>query len=1035
MTTKRSSGKTKVSHKGKKTANAVLHQLSSELIAFCNPELDNFFIAPTLPNKPSRWWTHVPFAFWLIAKTKPRLFVELGTQYGVSYAAFCEAVIREKTPTRCYAVDTWLGDDQAGYNGDNVYQDLRSLNHQRYGSFSTLIRSSFEDALATIADGSVDLLHIDGRHSYEDVREDFESWLPKLSERAVVLFHDTNMTQPDFGVKRYFAELCEQYPSFEFLHGSGLGMLVVGSSVPSEVAAICSQKDSNTVNRLRTRFSQTGEQWYAPYKENLIRNEIMNENRSLFNKREAELRNQLQAELTEKHRTHEFVQQQKLEELENRLSEQETAFRTAMIAASAPTKNRVSGRFPAWATQLGPLSGSWSQEYFNSDVVRRSPLFNAKWYITNYPDVARSGIDPAKHYFRFGRSEGRDPGPLFSTSEYLLANSDVRESKLNPLVHFELYGRCEGRTNWLRKSDSANDSIAGYPDESWRNALPLIERHITGFVQRPVIAIAMPVYNPHPPYLEAAIKSVQAQIYSYWELCIANDASTDPEIANILDRYAAHDARIKVVHRKTNGHISAATNSALELVTSDFVALMDHDDLLHPTALYEIANLLQNSGDVDVIYSDEDYIDGKGHRRPGYFKPDFNIELLLGQNMVNHLGVYRMSILREIGGLRVGFEGSQDYDLILRVLTKSAASRVKHIPVVLYHWRRDGRQQSFSEKHLQKCQDAARRAIQDYLAFEGEGAVVEVSPDIEHYSRVRRRLPDPMPLVSCIIPTRNRHKLLNACVEGLLHKTDYQNFEIIIINNDSDEPETLDLFKMFTASDPRIRILHQPGPFNYSALNNAAVREAKGSILALLNNDLEMIDPAWLSEMVSLAVRKEIGAVGAKLFYPSGKIQHAGVLVGALGTAGHSWHGFPKDTIGYFANAILTRQVSAVTAACLLVEKQKFLEAGGFDAVNLTVAYNDVDFCLRLMEKGYRNIWTPFAKLIHHESVSRGKEDTILKQLRSKREVAYFQKRWAEMIANDPFYNPNLTLEHSDFRLAEQSRKKWPWVDFGLTKG
>jgi len=405
-----------------------------------------------------------------------------------------------------------------------------------------------------------------------------------------------------------------------------------------------------------------------------------------------------------------------------------------------------------------------------------------------------------------------------------------------------------------------------------------------------------------------------------------------------------------------------------------------------------------------------------------------------GQNMLSHLGVYRMSILHEIEGLRVGFEGSQDYDLILRVLTKSSTSRVKHIPVALYHWRRDGTQESFCEKHMQKCVDAARRAIQEYLDAEGEGATVEASPDFKHYSRIRRKLPNPAPLVSCIIPTRNRHKLLKTCIEGLQKKTGYPNLEIIIVDNDSDEPETLALFEQLTKSDTRIRILRIPGPFNYSELNNAAVAETNGSVLALLNNDLEMIERGWLTEMVSHAVRKDIGAVGAKLFYPNEKIPHAGVFVGAQGTARHSWHSHAGNTLGYFANAILTPEVSAVTAACLVVEKHKYLKVEGFDSVNLPVGYNDVDFCLRLMEQGYRNIWTPFAKLIHHESVTRGKEDAIAKQLRSKREVAYFRKRWAKMINNDPFYNPNLTLEHSDFRPAKQSRRQPSWTDFAIHK-
>ena len=567
-----------------------------------------------------------------------------------------------------------------------------------------------------------------------------------------------------------------------------------------------------------------------------------------------------------------------------------------------------------------------------------------------------------------------------------------------------------------------------YKDESWQIHIPDINRHIHALVSQPLISVVMPVYNPHPPYLEAAIKSVQAQLYPYWELCIANDASTNPEIAVILDRVATEDKRIKVIHRKVNGHISLATNSALELVTAEFAALMDHDDLLHPTALYETAVVLQNADAVDAIYSDEDIIDGKGKRRDPFFKPDFNIELLLGQNMFNHLGVFRMAILREIGGLRAGFEGSQDYDLILRVLAKSKPQRIKHIPTVLYHWRHGGKAKSFSEKYMDKCVDAAWRSIRDYLDQEGEGAKVLPSPDFKYYSRIKRTLPKPAPLVSCIIPTRNRHKLLKTCMNGLLHKTDYQNLEFIIVDNGSDEPETLALFKALMKADTRIRILPLPGPFNYSKLNNEAVRQSRGSIVALLNNDLEMIEPGWLEEMVALALRKDVGAVGAKLLYPNGKIQHAGVFVGARGTAGHCWHGYPGKTIGYFANAVLTRAVSAVTAACLVVEKSKFTEVGGFDEENLPVAYNDVDFCLRLMEKGYRNVWTPFAKLIHHESVSRGKEDTIAKQLRSKREVAYFRKRWHDITNNDPYYNPNLTLEFSDFRLAKRSRRIPPWV-------
>lgn len=566
-----------------------------------------------------------------------------------------------------------------------------------------------------------------------------------------------------------------------------------------------------------------------------------------------------------------------------------------------------------------------------------------------------------------------------------------------------------------------------YADESWKNDIHLIQRHMEAFPVNPLIAVVMPVYNPHLPYLRSAIESVQAQLYPYWELCIANDASTDQQVAPLIDEFCRLDSRIKVIHRITNGHISVATNTAFELVTAEFAALMDQDDLIHPTALYEVASILQNPDEIDIIFSDEDVVDRGNVRRPGYFKPDFSMELMLGHNMINHLGVYRTRLVRDVGGLRAGFEGSQDYDLVLRLLGKSHASRVRHIQSPIYHWRRGGVTESFSEKNMERCARLARQAIQDYLDEQGEGATVEPLEEVPTYSRVRRRLPQPAPLVSCIIPTRNRHELLAKCIAGLRFQTEYPALEIIIVDNESDEPETLELFRTLAAEDNRVRIVRQIGAFNFATLNNVAVREAKGTILALLNNDLEMVESDWLVEMVSLAVMEGVGAVGAKLYYPNGTLQHAGVVIGQHGVAGHSWRGEAGGTQGYFCNAMLTRAVSAVTAACLVVAKSKYLQVGGMDEVNLPVAYNDVDFCLRLVEHGYRNIWTPFAKLIHHESVSRGTDDTLEEQLRSEKEVRYFKSRWAKFITNDPFYNPNLSLRDGNFSLEKETRRAAPW--------
>ena len=516
--------------------------------------------------------------------------------------------------------------------------------------------------------------------------------------------------------------------------------------------------------------------------------------------------------------------------------------------------------------------------------------------------------------------------------------------------------------------------------------------------RKPKLAVVMPVYNPAPAHLAAAINSVRHQLYSNWELCIANDASTDPRIAKILDQAVQKDSRIKVFHRTENGHISSATNSALELVNSDFFGLLDHDDLLAPDALYEVAKVLNKTDDVDVIYSDEDRVGAFGGFSGAYRKPDFNAELLLGQNVVSHLGVNRTSLIRKLGGLRKGFEGSQDYDLALRALSASHASRIKHIPKVLYHWRKGGLRGSFSQDNLDRCVAAARNAIQDYLHRENEGAVVVPNPSSKYFSRVIRKVPVPEPLVSCIIPTRNKAKLLKVCLEGLLNKTTYRNLDVIIVDNNSDDPETLALFEHYIRIDPRVRVLQFEGPFNYSAINNFAVGSAKGQLLAFLNNDIEMTDGGWLYELVSHAVRPMAGAVGAKLYYPNGRIQHAGVVIGLKGLAGHAMRGKPKSDLGYFGQGVLTRQVSALTAACMIVPRAAFDAVGGFDDVHLPIAFNDTDFC---------NIWTPFAELVHHESASRGRDLTPQKLARSKAEIAYFKKRWANVIASDPFYTTN----------------------------
>lgn len=548
----------------------------------------------------------------------------------------------------------------------------------------------------------------------------------------------------------------------------------------------------------------------------------------------------------------------------------------------------------------------------------------------------------------------------------------------------------------------------------------LVEEQISHWKQSPLISIVMPVYNAPISYLIDAIGSVQSQLYTNWELCIADDASTDPLVAETLKRIAATDARIKVVFREANGHISQASNSALELATGSYIALMDNDDLLPVHALYWIARTIIENPDVGLIYSDEDKIDDRNVRSSPYFKSGWNKFLFRSQNMICHLGAYRRDLVTAVGGFREGFEGAQDFDLALRVIEKLESSQIIHIPRILYHWRMHEGSTAMAGDEKPYAALAGVRALDEHLERTQVGGHTELLP-MGMY-RVHYPLPDVLPLVSLIIPTRNAHALVRQCIESITRLTTYSAYEILLVDNGSDEPASLEYFQSL-ATLPNVTVIRDDGPFNYSDLNNKAVKTARGSMIGLINNDIEVITPEWLSEMVSIALQPGVGAVGARLWYPDDRLQHGGVIVGVGGVAGHSHKYLPKGDYGYFCRAGLIQELSAVTAACLIIRKETFLEVNGLDGTHLKIAFNDVDFCLRVQEHGYTNVWTPFAELYHHESATRGNEDTPEKKERFQNEVMYMKSRWPT-IQEDRYYNPNLTLDHEDFALAWPPRVK-----------
>jgi len=549
-----------------------------------------------------------------------------------------------------------------------------------------------------------------------------------------------------------------------------------------------------------------------------------------------------------------------------------------------------------------------------------------------------------------------------------------------------------------------------------------INEEITRLTRRPVISVIVPTFNSDERLLREMINSVCEQIYPDWELCIADDASTEPKIRRLLLEAAANDKRIKIVFRETNGHISEASNSALTLATGEYVALLDHDDILPPHALYMVARYINLHPTGRMFYSDEDKITIDGKRNTPYFKSDWNPQMFLARNMFSHLGVFERSLVSEVGGFRKGYEGSQDYDLALRCVERAGHGAVIHIPHVLYHWRIVPGSTAGSGNAKPYAFIAAIRAVEDHLRRGRISATVEQSFDGRDILRVRYALPQRRPMVTIIIPTRDSLHLTRKCIDSVLKKTLYRDFEIIIVDNGSVNPETLSYFTEMSMHE-NVRVLRDDTPFNFSALNNRAARESNGEYLCLLNNDIEVISPDWLDEMVGLASQPGTGAVGACLWYPNDTLQHGGILIGLGGVAGHMHSMMRRGNFGYFGRAVVTQNLSAVTAACLVVKRSVYEEVSGLNE-ELSVAFNDVDFCLRLVKAGYRNIWTPYAELYHHESASRGSDLSPSRYQHFVGEVRWMEERWRDWFERDPAYNPNLSLSSgvSPFSLATPPR-------------
>ena len=532
------------------------------------------------------------------------------------------------------------------------------------------------------------------------------------------------------------------------------------------------------------------------------------------------------------------------------------------------------------------------------------------------------------------------------------------------------------------------------------------------FVYAPKISILVPVYNTPQVFLKQMLQSVRKQTYANWELCIANANPDNEKVKQILEICMKKDDRIKVVNVPENEGIAQNTNRALDIATGEFIGLLDHDDLLEENALYEIVSCLNKKKETDVLYTDEDKVttDLDEYFLPN-FKPDFNLDMLRANNYICHFFVAKKELIEKVGGFRAEYNGAQDYDLILRCMEQ--AQNVAHIAKILYHWR--VHKESTADNPLSKmyAYEAGKKAIEGHLArCYTDGEVLQT--DNLGFYRIKYPVKG-KPLVSILIPNKDQVDTLDKCLQSIEERTDYDNYEIIIIENNSTEQKTFDYYNQIC--NDKIRVVYWKKEFNYSAINNFGVDQAKGEYLLLLNNDMEVISRDWMSELLGHCQRPEVGAVGARLYYPDDTVQHAGIIIGIGGVAGSVFVGMKRGYTGYMHRAAIQQDLSAVTAACMMIKRPVFEEAGRLEE-QLKVAFNDVDLCLKIRKNGYLIVYDPYVELYHYESKTRGAEDTKEKVRRFQSEIEYMRCHWIDILKNgDPAYNPNLTLKKWDYSL------------------
>jgi GT2 family glycosyltransferase len=1033
------------------------------------------------PGGVGNWSGHLPFAYDLIASLRPNLIVELGTQYGESYFGFCQAVEEHRLSAQCYAVDTWRGDEHTGAYGDSVYDEVDSYNRTHYGSFSSLLRTRFDDAASQFAEASIDLLHIDGLHTYEAVAHDFSHWLPKVKPGGVILLHDVMVRSADFGVWRLWKELTSRFPSLTFYHSWGLGVLQVpGPSITDDLLLNwLFSTDSNVQQTLRSHYVMLAESleyrcgtrarvsvkdWVCMklypfgdtgYSERCSQSVVLpakqwkhvsfvlpdgkghgpiridpSDTPAIIEISEIQVRRdgngdllwhaakdvgfgsiQVNAEINVLPGSDHFrcasygfdpqmllpdipsvgageslyldiwlavdtdlalTLPEQLHTCENRLQDLATD-RDRCLDQLADMKQRLD----AQAGQLSEGAGRWQEVAANEDKFREKLA------------AIEQQLREAQGQWRAFATD-REVKAVATRVEEILRSRIWRT--LVRLGGFIL--RLQGRKSLIQKplaplpvapitvsAPIAPSIPQKTPDSAEGSPRASASRHVRGVMsiadwgkriesiiasrsavksEEPLIAVLTPVWNtPLDLFAEAAI-SVLEQSCQEWEWCIVDDGSTRTDFHALFPILKA-TGRIRIKTLGSNHGISYATNQALHLTSCEYICFLDHDDLLAPTALAECLAKLESG--LDAVYTDSDKVDRAGIRSEPFYKPDWSPEYFRGVMYVGHLLCVRRKLALEIGGFDSQYDGVQDFEFMLRYSERT--HRVGHVSTILYHWRAIPGSVAASLDAKGDVGRLQKMAVQTHLKRVGLPASAE-SGSIPHRVRI---VPLPVtnrPRVSILIPTKDAPELLDRCLSSIAGKTTYSNFQVLCIDNETTDARALDLMERFG-----VKRVPFCGRFNFSSANNLGVQEADGQFLVFMNNDIEVITDTWIEEMLYYALQNDVGAVGAMLLYPDATVQHAGVVLGCRGTADHVLRHAPADSDGYAGSLSAAHEVSAVTAACMMIKRETFDLAGGFNEHYFT-SYQDVDLCLQLRSMGLRNIFTPRAQFFHLESASRG---------------------------------------------------------------